>query len=133
LRRRHLGRPRGDDRRRPGDAGAGEHGRGRIGCLRGHRKPALDEREIGVHLFRGLVPVVGILRQRSQDDQVEVVGNVVANLRRRHGDLREVLHCDLERRVARERDFPRQHLVEDDPDRIDVRALVDRGSAGLLR
>ena len=53
-------------------------------------------------------------------------------LRRRLGHLREVLHRDLERRVARERHLPGQHLVEHDADRVEVGGLVDRRAARLL-
>ena len=44
-----------------------------------------------------------------------------------------MLHRDLERRFARERQLPRQQLVQNDPDGVDVRALVDRRAACLLR
>ena len=53
-------------------------------------------------------------------------------LRRRLRHLREVLHRDLERRVARERDLPGEHLVEHDADRVEVGGLVDRRAARLL-
>ena len=50
-------------------------------------------------------------------------------LRRR----REVLHRDLHRAVAGERDRAREHLVEDDAERVQVGRLVDLRAARLLR
>jgi hypothetical protein len=44
-----------------------------------------------------------------------------------------VLHRDLERRLACERQLPGEKLVQDDPDRVDVGALVDGRAARLLR
>ncbi len=58
--------------------------------------------------------------------------NVRAPLGRRLGRRRQVLHRDLERRVARERDRAREHLVEDDPDRVDVGGGADRRAPRLL-
>ncbi len=52
--------------------------------------------------------------------------------RRRLRDLGEMLHRDLQRRLAVERQLPGQQLVEHDPDRVDVGALVDRRAACLL-
>ena len=54
-------------------------------------------------------------------------------LRRRLRHLREVLHRDLERRIARERHLPGEHLVEHDADRVEIGGLVDRRAARLLR
>ena len=51
---------------------------------------------------------------------------------RRLGHLREVLHRDLDRRVAGERHLPGQHLVEHDPERVEIRARIDRRAARLL-
>ena len=52
--------------------------------------------------------------------------------RRRVRRLREMLHRDLHRRLARERHRSGQQLVEDDPRRVEIGALVDRGAARLL-
>ena len=48
------------------------------------------------------------------------------------GRLREVLHRDLDGRLAGEGHRPGQQLVEDDPGRVEVRRLVDGGAARLL-
>ena len=55
---------------------------------------------------------------------------LLAQRRRRR---REVLHRDLDRAVAGERNLPGEHLVEDDPERVQVGALVDLRAARLLR
>ncbi len=44
-----------------------------------------------------------------------------------------MLHRDLHRRVAREGHRPRQHLVEEDADGVEVGALVDPGAPRLFR
>ena len=44
-----------------------------------------------------------------------------------------MLHGDLDRRVAGERHLTGEQLVEDDPDRVEIRGLVDRGALCLLR
>ena len=131
-RRRDARRPRGDDRRRAGDARAGEDRRRRLGGLCRDAQAACDSREVGVHLLGRLVAVFRVLGQRAQRHHVDVLGNLVPELGRRHGHLGQMLHRDLERRVAGERDLAGQHLVQDDPDRVDVGALVDRGSLRLL-
>ena len=46
--------------------------------------------------------------------------------------LREVLHRDLDRRLAVERHRAGEQLVEQDPGRVEVGALVDRRAARLL-
>ena len=58
------------------------------------------------------------------------VGALLAQRRRRR---REVLHRDLDRAVAGERNLPGEHLVEDDPERVQIGALVDLRAARLLR
>src|SRR6266545_1857763 len=89
----------------------------------------------GAHRLRfgGLVPVLGRLRECAQDDVVEVLGNLVPDLRRRFRQLVQVLHCDLDGRVAAEGHLPSQHLVEDDPDRVEVGRSGHGGTPRLLR
>ena len=60
------------------------------------------------------------------------VGDLGPELGRRLRDLGEVLHRDLHRRVARERDLGGQELVEDDAGRVEVGRLVDGRPARLL-
>ena len=55
-----------------------------------------------------------------------------SQLGRRLRHLGEVLHRDLERRLARERHLACEELVEDDPDGVEIRGLVDRCAARLL-
>ena len=43
-----------------------------------------------------------------------------------------MLHGDLDRRVARERDVAGEHLVQHDAQRVEIRAGVDGGAAGLF-
>ena len=44
-----------------------------------------------------------------------------------------MLHRDLDGAVARERHLARQQLEEHDPSRVEIRRLVDRRAARLLR
>jgi hypothetical protein len=101
-----------------------------------HRQPLCDPREVGVHLARGLVAVGGVLREGAQNDEVELVRHLAdprrALCRRRLGYGVQVLHRDLERRLARERHLPRQHLVEHDPDGVEVGGGVHRLALRLL-
>ena len=93
---------------------------------------ARDRLEVGVHRRGRLVAVGGLLRERAQDDEVEVVGHVRAQLGRRRRRLREVLHRDLDRAVAGERHLAGEQLEEHDPGRVEVGRLVDRRAARLL-
>ena len=98
-----------------------------------HAAAARDRLEIGVHRRSGLVAVRGLLRERTNDDEVEVGGHVRPELGRRRRCLREVLHRDLDRAVARERNLAREQLEEDDSRGVEVGGLVDRRAARLLR
>ena len=124
-----------DDLRRGGRvdrALAGEHHRRRLGGLGGDATAARDRLEVGVHRGGGLVAVGGLLRERADDDEVEVVGHVRPELGRRRRRLREVLHRDLDRAVAGERHLAGEQLEEDDARRVEVGGLVDRRAARLL-
>ena len=48
-------------------------------------------------------------------------------------DLRQVLHRDLDRRLAEERHLAGEELVEEDSRGVEVRCLVDGSAARLLR
>ena len=113
-------------------SGAREHRRG--GFLGGRRdgQAGREPREVGVHVSRALVPLLGVLRERPQDDRIELVGDLRALRRGRFGHGREMLHRHFQRRVARERDAAGQHLVEDDPGGVDVRRRPRRRAARLL-
>ena len=121
-----------DRRRRLADVGAGEDGRRRLGRFGGDADSARDPLEIGVHLLGRVVAVGRVLGERAQDDVVEVAGHLRPVCGRRDGRLREVLHRDLDGRLAGEGHRPGQQLVEDDPGRVEVRRLVDGGAARLL-
>ena len=54
----------------------------------------------------------------------------MAGRRRRHAV--QVLHRDLDRLLARERDGAREHLVEHDADRVEIGGGADRAAARLL-
>ena len=71
-------------------------------------------------------------RQR-RIDPAQVLGKLGIKLARVPRPLALVLHADRERRVALERHTARHHLEEDDPQRIDIRALVDLLPLDLLR
>src|SRR5204863_53677 len=43
---------------------------------RRHRGATGNAGEVGVHLLGALVPVSGVLRQRAQDDEIELAGNL---------------------------------------------------------
>ena len=114
--RRRRARRRRDDRHPPRDRrrrgrqrrgpGAAQHLRRRLLRLRRDRLAARRAREVGVHLVRALVAVLRVLRERAQDDRVELVRHLGPRLRRRQRRRREVLHRDLERRVPGERNDP---------------------------
>ena len=78
--------------------------------------PRATALEVGVHLLGALVAPRRVLRQRAHHDLVEFLGHVRVQLRRRRRRVGEVLHRDLDRRLARERHLPGQQLVEDDAD-----------------
>ena len=95
--RRHVGVPL-----------AGQHHRRRVRRLRRDPTAACDRLEVGVHGGRGLITICRLLGQRPNDDEVEVVRHVRAKLGRRRRYVPQVLHRDLDRAVARERNLPGQ-------------------------
>ena len=96
------------------------------------RRAAQHALEVGLHLLGALVARRRVLRERAHHDHVEVARDVAADLRRRLGRRRQVLHRDLDRRVAVERRLAGEELVEDDAERVEIGALVDLGAARLL-
>ena len=76
---------------------AAEHHRRGLLRLRPHGVAPADELEVAVHLLGRAVAVGGLLRERAQDDEVEVVRDLGPDRRRRRRHLREVLHRDLDR------------------------------------
>ncbi len=95
------------------------------------RARRLRERERDV--LGGLEPVPRILLQTMPHDVIQRGRNV--STRRRQ--LRRLVPDDRGERVARrvlpERSIPREELVQDRPERKDVRAVIDREPARLLR
>jgi len=79
-------------------------------------------------LFQGVQPVAKLFRrlepsfpgflQALEDDLAHGRGNLVVELSGVLGRLALVLDGDTERRLAFERDLPRDHLEEDDPQGI---------------
>ena len=116
--RRRTVRAGGDDGRFP-DGGAvdprsGENGCGRFSGLVAHPEALLDASELGVHLLGARIPLGRILRERPHDGEVEAARDVGPHLRRRLGNRGQVLHCDLDRGVAREWHRAGEQLVEED-------------------
>jgi hypothetical protein len=126
-------RPGRDRHRGRGGRLAAQHHRRGLLRLGADGLAAADELEVAIHLLRGPVPLRRLLRQRPQDDEVEVAWDLGPDRRRRLRHLREVLHRDLDRRLAGERHLPREELVEHDAGRVEVGRLVDRRAARLLR
>ncbi len=135
LRRVGRGRRSARDRgrRRIRDSRACEDCRGCLGGRVGDGQARGHASELRVHLLGGLEALARILCQGAQDDEVEVLGDVRSLRGRRLRDCRDVLHRDLDRGVAGERDRAGEHLVEHDADRVEVGALVDGSPARLLR
>ncbi len=141
-----------DDRRRWGGSGCRRRdhrrgrGRGNSSCSRRaaehlrrrvHRggrdlRTPRDALEIALHLVGALVPLVRILGERAHHDHIELVRDVGPQRRGRLRRGGEVLHRDLDRRLAVERRLAGQQLVEDDAERVEVGARVDLASLGLL-
>ena len=101
-----------------------------LGRLR--RLPVVHPDQVGAHVRGGLIAVLGVLGQRLEHDGVEVGGDAVVALRRRHRVFPDMLVGDRHRRVADERRFAREHFVEHAAQRVDVGAGVDGVAAGLL-
>ncbi len=88
--------------------------------------------EVCIHRCRGLVAVSGLLGERTDNHEIEVVRHFGTVLGRRLGYLGEMLHRDLDRGFSGERHRPGQKLVEDDSGRVQIRCLIDRCAARLL-
>ena len=111
-RRRKPGRAAGrrDHRRRTRREGSRRRTHDlRRGLLRHrrHRGPTQEALEIRIHLFGALVTVVRVLRERPRHDEVEIARNVRPLRRGRLWNRRQMLHRDLDRRVAVERERAR--------------------------
>ena len=104
-------------------------------ALAGER-PALgvEAVEVGHQVQRRLVPVLELRRDAPGDDPIERLGHrLVHGARRRQGRLEP--SPEFGDRAGRVLVPPaaEQHVVEDQADRVDVRALVDRLPARLFR
>lgn len=83
-------------------------------------------------LGRRLEPAGAILRERVQHDALELRRDRGVALGGRLGSLADVLVGDRDRGVAAEGDVAGQQLVEQDADRVEVGAGVDRLALRLL-
>ena len=94
---------------------------------------ALEVLEVAAQVGRGLVAVLGPLLERALDHARERLRDVVAQLAHRAWrvlqDRRQHRHVG----VAAERPLAGRHLVEQDPEREDVGAVVERQALRLLR
>ena len=124
-------RRRGRSRRRS-RRGAAQHLGRRVDGGRRDPRAACDPVEVSLHLVGALIAVVGVLGERPHHDHVELGRDVRPQGGRRLRSCREVLHRDLDRRLAVERRLAGQQLVEDDPERVEIRARVDLAAARLL-
>src|SRR4029079_19126252 len=73
------------------------------------------------------------LRHSAGDDRVDARRDVRPDVTNTRNRLLDVLHRHGHEVVARVRRFPGQKLIEDDRERVLVRALVDSRAARLLR
>ena len=86
-----------------------------------------------VHLFRGLVPAADVRTHGVHDNIVHALGNARHKRTRDDRHLIDVLHDDLERGFALERQLAGQHFVHHHAERVQVGAVVDLAALGLLR
>jgi hypothetical protein len=123
------GRPRGGDGLRLDRSG---RALGHEALTLGWAAPGGGGERGAPQIARGLVALVGVLRERALDDRVEIAGEVRdehARLRRRVGEVRpqpRLVALALERHLARER------VEEQAPKRVDVGARIDALAADLL-
>ncbi len=94
---------------------------------------ALEVLEVAAQVARGLVAVLGPLLERALDHAREGLRDVVADLAGRPRRVLEDRGENGEVGVAAEGALPRGHLVEQDPEREDVGAVVHRQALSLLR
>ena len=87
---------------------------------------------VGAEVGGGLVAVVRALRERVQDDGVDLGSHSRVDLRRRHRHLADVLVGDGDRRVTGEGRPAGEQLVEQDAGGVEVAARVDDLAARLL-
>ena len=110
-----------------GALGMGQH-LGRLGLL-----AAVHSDQIRAHLGSGLIAIIRIFGQRFEHDGIKLRRDARVPLRRRYRVLPHMLVGDCDRGVADERRFAGEHFVENAPQRVHVRACIDRISARLLR
>ena len=132
-------------------AGADRCGRGRHDTRAGHRDrriadggdcrgrgtadhglAAPEAQEVAPQIVGRLIPISRVLGQAGEDDRFELVRNAGPALGRRNHRLAHVQDRDRHRAVADEGHRRRHHLVQHNPQRIDVRSWVDRCSLRLL-
>ncbi len=94
---------------------------------------ALQVLEVAAQVGRGLVAVLGTLLERALDHARERARDVVAQLAHRPRRVLEDRGQHRQVGAAAERPLARRHLVEQDPEREDVRAVVDGQPLRLLR
>src|SRR5665213_1852294 len=88
--------------------------------------------EVRAQIFGRLVALLRRFRERLHDDRLEVRRNRFVEIRRRRYGAVHVLTRHLDRRVTNERRATGEHLVEDDAERVDIAATVDRSTLGLF-
>ena len=93
---------------------------------------ALQVLEVAPQVARRLVAVLGPLLERALDHARERPRHVVAQLRDRPRRVLQYRGEDRQVRVALERPLAARHLVEQDAEREDVGAVVDRQPLRLL-
>ena len=93
---------------------------------------ARQRTQIANYLGARLVTLVSILPQRGPHDSLELIRHA-AGLGERLGLAKENGADDVRRGGALERRLPGQHLVQEDPQRKQVRSRIDVAAARLFR
>jgi hypothetical protein len=85
--------------------------------------------EVSGQLSTGLITIIRVLGKSAVDNGLDLRRNARDGRRRFVDELIE----DGHRGIAIEGRTPRQHLIEHHTQRVDIGAIVQRGTAGLLR
>jgi hypothetical protein len=93
--------------------------------------PLRDAHSVG-HLSRARVALRGVLRKRLCQHRPQLLGQPLGGRAVERRRLVDVLEQGRERRIALERDATREDLERDDPERVQVAAMVDLGGLRLL-
>jgi hypothetical protein len=125
--------PGRDERGREPRGNQGPRAQEQRGQIRfGRLEPALERRELLVQLLAGREALLGLLGEAPTENLLELARHILARAGERLRLVAQNGRHRVELRLADEGQLRGEHLVEQNTEREDVRARVDRSALDLL-